>query len=85
MVFEAGRRGEWWIEGWGESDRTFQYQVRQGSAFVGWDEFAGALRNEPELRDALSQSLAASEHPAFFWECNARPAARDAPHRAGGP
>ena len=42
MVFEAGRRGDWWIEGWGEADRTIQYQVRHGSAFVMWDEFAAA-------------------------------------------
>ncbi len=77
MSFEAGRSGEWWIEGWAESDRTDQYQVRRGGADVGWDEVANALRTERELRGALTQALSASRHPSFFWECNRRPADGD--------
>lgn len=79
MSFEAGRSGEWWVEGWGESDRATGYQIRQGRTFVRWDRFAGALSSEPDLRRALTQSLAQSEDGAFFWECNPRPAEGDAP------
>lgn len=72
MTFEA-RSGDWWIEGWAEAERTHQYQVRRGGAFVGWDGFASGLSHAADLRSALTQTLATSEHSSFFWECTSRP------------
>jgi hypothetical protein len=35
---------------------------------VSWAAFAAGLRADPALRSALSETLAASPFPAFFWE-----------------
>lgn len=67
----------WSLSSRPEGPQTFVYQVRSGPRPATWAQVVTALRESPDLREALSEGIGSGPFKHVFWECCPLTAARE--------